>query len=404
MNQRPAGPAAAPASPAPVDPAAEAAAWAERATQAARVVSGAMMMIRATSPFFSVLLLFADFRATRNIPTAATDGKMIMYNPDFLLGLPREQVHAVLLHEVLHAAFLHSVRRGTREPERWNIAADVVVNGIVAQQPRCVLTPGAIRAPKLEHLRVEEIYELLDNESQLLHHHPDCLIEGEGDDKEGGMGARRLLELEEHWKRALRQAEAVARSSQGHLPAGVDRLLEQIGQSEIDWRAQLWRFLVRTPTDFAGFDRRMLHRRLYLEALESESVRVAVAIDTSGSIDGKQLGLFLSEVRGILGAYPHLEGELYYADAEVYGPRSLSEEVAQPKPAGGGGTSFVPFFERIAQDDALREGGVAIYLTDGYGTFPSEAPGIPVLWVVTPGGLDSASFPFGEVARLLAQS
>ncbi|RYE93081.1 MAG: hypothetical protein EOO75_05190 [Myxococcales bacterium] len=365
------------------------------------------MMIRATSPFFSVLLLFAEFRATRSVPTAATDGRTIVYNPEFLLSLPREQVHAVLLHEALHAALLHSVRRGTRDAQRWNIAADVVVNGIVAQQPRCTLTPGAIRAPKLEHLRVEEIYEMLDQEAALLEYHPDCLIEGDASGKSGegeqGSGLRRLLEMEEHWKRALRQAEAVARSSQGSMPAGIDRLLEQLGQSEIDWRAQLWRFLVRTPTDFAGFDRRMLHRRLYLEALESESVRVAVALDTSGSIDHRQLALFMSEVRGILRAYPHLEGELFYADAEVYGPRSIHEEVDRPRPAGGGGTSFVPFFERIEQDDALREGGVAIYLTDGYGTFPSSPPSVPVLWVVTPGGLDSASFPFGEVARLLAE-
>ncbi len=37
-----------------------------------------------------------------------------------------------------------------------------------------------------------------------------------------------------------------------------------------------------------------------LETLESESVQVFVAIDTSGSIGGKQLDAFLGEVRGIL--------------------------------------------------------------------------------------------------------
>ena len=279
----------------PAERQAEQAAWNAQAAEAARQVSGAMMMIRATSPFFSVLLLFAEFRATRAVPTAATDGRSIVYNPAFLLSLPRDQVHAVLLHEVLHAALLHSVRRGTRDPQRWNIAADVVVNGIVAQQPRCTLTPGAIRAPQLEHLRVEEIYEMLDQEASLLDCHPDCLLEGSDGEKNAGL--RRLLELEEHWKRALRQAEAVARSSYGNLPKGIDRLLDQVGQSEIDWRAQLWRFLVRTPTDFAGFDRRLLHRRLYLEALESETVRVAVALDTSGSIDQRQLGLFLSVIQ-----------------------------------------------------------------------------------------------------------
>ncbi len=372
------------------------------AVAAGKLISGSLMRLRAASPFFSVLSLFAEFRASEGVPTAATDGKTIVYNPSFIGGLPRDQIDGVVLHEVLHAALMHAIRRGTRDPQRWNIAADVVVNGIIAQQKGFTLIQGAIRSPKLEHLRVEEIYELLEKESDLLKQQPQCLLEGHDHGDEGSGTLRRLLELEEHWKRALRQAEAVARSTQqGNLPAGFERLLGQLGQSEIDWRSRLWRFLVRTPTDFSSFDRRFLYRRLYLETLESENVRVFIAVDTSGSIEGKQLDAFLGEVRGILGAYPHLEGELYYADADIYGPCSIHDEVERPKPKGGGGTSFVPFFEKVGKED-LNSDGVCIYLTDGYGTFPSTVPSLPVLWVVTPGGLGDEGFPFGEVARLLS--
>lgn len=368
---------------------------------AGKLISGSLMRLRAASPFFSVLSLFAQFRASDSIPTAATDGKTIAYNPAFIQGLPRDQIDGVVLHEVLHAALMHAVRRGTRDPHRWNIAADVVVNGIIAQQKGFTLIPGAIRSPKLESLRVEEIYELLDHENELMSQHAHCLIEGA--DEEGSSGLRRLLELEEHWKRALRQAEAVARSTaHGNLPAGFERLMGQLGQSEIDWRSRLWRFLVRTPTDFSGYDRRFLHRRLYLETLESDNVRVFIAIDTSGSIAGKELESFLGEVRGILRAYPHLEGELYYADADLYGPVSIHDEVERPQPKGGGGTSFVPFFQKVGKEDLTGGDGVCIYLTDGYGTFPDETPSLPVLWVVTPGGLDDEKFPFGEVARLVS--
>ncbi|MDJ0712864.1 MAG: hypothetical protein QNJ54_01430 [Prochloraceae cyanobacterium] len=45
--------------------------------------------------------------------------------------------------------------------------------------------------------------------------------------------------------------------------------------------------------------------------------------------------------------------------------------------------------------------GVCVYLTDGYGDFPPEPPELPVLWVVTLGGLDLSEFPFGEAVRLL---
>jgi predicted metal-dependent peptidase len=48
----------------------------------------------------------------------------------------------------------------------------------------------------------------------------------------------------------------------------------------------------------------------------------------------------------------------------------------------------------------IHDPAVLVYLTDGFGTFPSNTPDHPVLWVVTPGGLASESFSFGNVARL----
>lgn len=44
---------------------------------------------------------------------------------------------------------------------------------------------------------------------------------------------------------------------------------------------------------------------------------------------------------------------------------------------------------------------VCVYLTDGYGEFPEEAPQLPVLWVVVPGGLPSEEIPYGEICRLI---
>src|SRR5262249_52298319 len=144
-------------------------------------------------------------------------------------------------------------------------------------------------------------------------------------------------------------------------------------------------------------------RGLYLETMVGESVQVYVAVDTSGSVSGQQLGLFLGEVSGIVQAYPHLCCTLYYADAALYGPYEVSRTMAMPEPKGGGGTDFRPFFEQVGKDQDQWASAVCIYLTDGYGTFPPAAPGLPVLWVVTPGGLDLDRFPFGEATRLLDQ-
>jgi predicted metal-dependent peptidase len=128
---------------------------------------------------------------------------------------------------------------------------------------------------------------------------------------------------------------------------------------------------------------------------------VYIAIDTSGSVAQQTLGLFISEVQGILGAYPHLECDLYYVDCDAYGPYPLTIDTILPTPEGGGGTSFVPFFDRVGETWDEHAQAICIYLTDGYGEFPTPVPMLPTLWVVTPGGLDLAQFPFGEAVRLI---
>ncbi len=418
-----------------------------------RIISASLLRLRMKSPFFAILALFARFIPSQQLTSAATDGKDIFYNPEYLHSLPVAQQDGLLLHEVLHAALLHVPRQGVREAELWNIAADIVVNGIIYKQGVFELPPGGLRDKKLEDLSVEEIYELLlkntNNTSKSLKLvNPDLLTEAPSDAsssrnsrdlhndnnpniqipptplKKGGLrvektgdnrldstnftskhslSVKRKAALEEHWRNALQQASVIARTvNQGTLPAGMERELGALSAAQINWRSYLWRYLVQTPTDFSGFDRRFIGRGLYLETLQGESIQVYLAVDTSGSVDNQQLLMFLNEVGGILSSYPHLKCELYYADAEAYGPYELSPDMTLPKPEGGGGTSFVPFFEKVAENWDGYTQSVCIYLTDGYGTFPDAAPQLPVLWVVTPGGLELQGFPFGEAVRLLS--
>ena len=377
-----------------------------------KIISASLLRLRMRSPFFATLALFARFIPTQRIDTAATDGKDILFNPDYLLSLPTRQQDGLLLHEVLHAALLHVLRRGVRDKEVWNIAADIVVNGIIYQQGYFDLPSGGIRDEKLEHLSVEEIYELLPQQQcQYCLGDLDLLDAPPGDSRGERLSPTQFdslcetkkAELESHWRNAMQQATVIARTtSQGTLPAGMERELSALDTAQLDWRSYLWRYLVKTPTDYTEFDRRFIGRGLYLETLQGESVKVYVAVDTSGSIDEQLLKMFLSEVRGILNSYPHLECELYYADAEVYGAYELNPDSTIPEPQGGGGTSFIPFFHKINDSWDGMTTTVCVYLTDGYGTFPDTAPELPVLWVVTPGGLDLSQFPFGETVRLLS--
>jgi predicted metal-dependent peptidase len=371
-------------------------------------IAVSILRIRHRQPFFGVLALFAEHRIDSSIETAATDGKVVVFNPDFATGLSDDELDAVMVHELLHAALLHCPRRGARDGFIWNIAADIVVNGIIRQERLLVLPAGACIDPKLEEYEVEEVYEIISAQQKTWKNRwigMDLFPAGwptsgdpaapEGLPVNGDVSAQ-----EGYWKQALQQATLLVEASgKGTLPAGLTRNLHALTSPQLDWRSLLWRFLVRTPVDFAGFDRRFIGHGMYLEALEGESISVRIAVDTSGSVDSGVLSRFLTEVHEIVRLYPHLGAELFYADTRLYGPFELNPGAIE-KPKGGGGTSFEPFFEHFRDSGTPGETTLLIYLTDGYGSFPNFIPEQPALWVVTPGGLPSSEFPFGEVARL----
>jgi predicted metal-dependent peptidase len=360
-------------------------------------LSACIFRLRQKTPFFGALALFLRYGLDERIPTACTDGVRVLFNPAFVDSLTAVELDAVMVHELLHAALLHVPRRGTRDPYLWNVAADIVINGMIRKDKGLKLPLNPCIDRKLENHEVEEVYEVLRSRSSP----PDItwigvdLIPGD----EAGNESHHH-EIKAYWRQSLQQAAAVQRMhGQGDLPTGLQRLIDGITDPQIDWRSALWRFLVRTPVDFTGFDRRLIGRGIYLEALDGESVSVRIAIDTSGSISDEQLGTFLSEVREILRLYPQIDCELYYADAALHGPFTPDHDDFE-KPVGGGGTCFEPFFDHMEKQFHTHNHAVLVYLTDGFGSFPKKAPDHPTLWVVTPGGLISENFPFGSVARL----
>jgi predicted metal-dependent peptidase len=374
------------------------------------------MRIRGDHPFFGTLALFAEFRVTDGIDTAATDGRVVWFNPGFVDEQDPNQLCGLVAHELLHAALQHVYRRREREARLWNIAADIVVNGVIRSDTAYELPKGGVEVPKLAHLSVDEIYEqFAAGKSKvpkitLLDLMPE-LVGGDGDGTQGsarGSGNGCLEQskaehLERHWRAALQQAGAVARRiNRGFGRNGLNgvREFESATSAQLGWRELLWQYMVATPYDFGGFDRRFIHRKLYLEDVVAESVEVAICIDTSGSIGGEALGAFMAEVQGIRDAYPQISGALFFADADLYGPHEFSMALGMPAAKGGGGTSFVPFFDWVKQQEQGGTQPLCIYFTDGFGTFPRSPPASPVLWVVMPGGLESPGFPFGDVARM----
>jgi predicted metal-dependent peptidase len=139
-------------------------------------------------------------------------------------------------------------------------------------------------------------------------------------------------------------------------------------------------------------NKRYLSSGVALPALSGSKVKVVIAIDSSGSIDGSLLSRFLAEVESIMNSFANFEIDLLIADAKVqehhilYAGDELSYTIK-----GGGGTNFENTFIYI--DENINDVNLLLYFTDGFGKYPKEEPIFETLWILTKNEVD---IPFGR--------
>lgn len=87
------------------------------------------------APFLATVALHAEVLVQEHpgVAVAATDGRRIFLSPSRFTTRPIADRVFIYAHEVLHCALSHPQRRGSRDPDRWNVAADIVVNGVLAE-------------------------------------------------------------------------------------------------------------------------------------------------------------------------------------------------------------------------------------------------------------------------------
>lgn len=371
----------------------------------------------AKSAFFATVALRLRPEPATDIDTAATDGKRLRYNPAFMAGLTLPEAIGLLAHEVLHVTNAHHARMGQRDLERWNIACDLAINPIVAEcgltLPKGGLHPGQ---GKYAHLApgksAEEYYadlqQAASDQPQQGSSQPGQGEPGEEGDPDPGKcggvetppdGSESALRAAEAEAKILANQAEQAAKQRGDLPGGLGRNVAEILTPKADWRAILREFVSRaSKNDYAWNrpNRRFIAQGLYLPGLHSEELgEVALAIDTSGSIDAETLARFAAELQGILESYD-CSLTIYYHHSSVYrvdtwrsvdGPLVIGETQS-------GGTSHLPVFQAIAERDPPV---VLVALTDLYSDFPADAPEYPVLWACV--GNDQRG-PFGQTVRI----
>ena len=341
------------------------------------------------------------------------EGWHIYLDPEVLATMDVPTAGFWLVHQVSHLLREHAQRCPVRDPEsaagptaqrtsaqrNWNLAADAEINDdLVAGEvvrPAAAVTPRALGLA--DSLTAEEYWAALGGREDERGQTDPSETGGECDCGNGCDGTgrpwdsptpgvsrtgRKLLErdvarrIKEHHRRY------------GNTPAGWRRWADDVLEPTVSWQRLLASAVRRGVADVAGrvdFSYRKPSRRssvtpdVVLPSLRQPLPKVAMVLDTSGSMNDRMLSQSLAEVQGVLRGLGvgrrHLR--IVCCDAKAFEAQKVME-ARDVELLGGGGTDMGAGLQKVAE---LRpRPDLVIVLTDGFTPWPpTPPPGIAVI-------------------------
>ncbi|MBD0711151.1 MULTISPECIES: DUF2201 family putative metallopeptidase [unclassified Streptomyces] len=345
-------------------------------------------------PYLASALYALTVVPSEQVRTMAVDRFWRCYvAPSFVDANGVEELAGVWIHEAAHLLRDHHGRADRlpaadqRDRLRVNIAQDCEINDdLVADGLR--LPPGLME-PRLFGLPAGRLFEeYLRGVPESTDHPLDCGSGAHGVPapwdlgEHGGSGTAGLGPVEaEALRRQTAQAIRAHKRSRGTVPGGWRRWAEQVLEPTVDWRKALTG-AVREAVAWAGGAVDYTYRRpsrrtstlggrVVLPSLRRPLPRVAVVVDTSGSMGDDDLAAALAEISGVLrevGVGGNRVAVLA-CDADVQAVARVTS-VDQVELAGGGGTDMtVGIHEALAAADPPN---IVVVLTDGCTPWPAE--------------------------------
>jgi len=364
--------------------------------------------------------------------TAATNGRDAKYGRAFVDGLSNKELAFLVMHENMHKCYRHLTTWRAlydKAPRVANAACDHVINLQLVEMDKREQFIAFPRDPKtnermgcyderFKDMDTKQVFDILMQEAEEGGGEGEEGEEGndrqgvdvssmdnhEWDDAKDGMSEQEKQDLEREIDQALRQGGIYA----GKVGGTMTREIEELLKPKADWRSALRRFTKTHLKDRDAPSWRRAHKNYLWQDVILPSIigkrikHLVIAVDTSGSIVGPMLTMFLSELnRAVKDSNPDRLDIVYWdtdvAGHEVYkGPRDVFH---QTNPKGGGGTDpdcVAKFMaEKKLKPDAL------IMLSDGYmHSNPQGWAGVtvPVLWCIV--GNDNYVPPCGQLIKI----
>ena len=288
-------------------------------------------------PFFAALSRRIHKYPTNAIPTAGvcinkeTAQFEMVYNPEFMEGLPDNQKLGVLMHEFYHVIFEHLT---TRLPEGgmsmlWNVATDLAINShLMDKLPEQGCFPSKVGTPFEKYpvgLSSEAYYKMLQDDEQFKPKDQDGQggQGGQDGDQDGqgqsqGSGGLEDYNMDDHngWgdvdaetramaKERLKDAvekaakEAASGKGWGTVSARTRKQIMDMVSPKVCWRKVLRYFIKTSQRSNKRSTVRKINKRFpYIHAGKkvTRQAKIAISIDQSGSVSDGMLAAFFAEL------------------------------------------------------------------------------------------------------------
>ena len=368
---------------------------------------------------YSGILACGKVTVSEDVPSAATDGWNVIYNPKFVEEhMPSDpELRFLVLHEATHKAYRHMVTWRALHEENArlaNVAADFFVNltledtddgeGFI-KMPKIGIPPE----PKYRGWSVAMIYADLKKQID----EQDASGEGEGQGGEmdehdwngneaNGDPAKEQQQADEI-QRAIRQGEIMRKKLAGKGAGQADGLFGDLLAPAIDWKQVLREFITETcagrdESSWRKPNRRYIGMDIYMPTMVGTTMtELVIGFDTSGSIfGGGEMTRFVSEIKTIIEDVKPSKVHVIYWDTRVAGHQTFEDgqfAVQDLKIKGGGGTDGSVLFDYL-RDKNINPQAI-VQFTDGYVGDWGRSD-VPTLWAVT----SDLKAPFGTTIKV----
>ena len=368
-----------------------------------RLIQAARLWAVQHRPYYASVLFRCPMIESASTPTLAVDRFWRIYvNPSFANRLGVTRLAAILIHEANHLIRHHHARADSvgvataADHERWNLAGDAEINDDLLADgldldPDEAIFPWTLKQPR-DRVAEEYFLNLAADEQP---EPPSCgsgagaeVIDGELDGTDGQDGAVGSVEA-----RILRRqvaADIVGHARGHHVPRGLMEWALHVLEPTVDWRRELSGAL-RAAVVTAGLDdysyRRFSRRNgadhaIRWPGLIHRMPRVAVVVDTSGSMSEDDLTRAFTEVHGILRSASVAEDSIRLVTCDsTVAEDTVITDVRRRRRMGRGGTDMRVGIARAVTGRPRPD--LIVVLTDGDTPWPvRRPPGVGVVIVV----------------------